>query len=122
MTSRPPTARRIESPRPHACGLTDIGLRRTRNEDGFFVSPGGRILLVADGLGGLPAGDVASQTAIETVSDRLGRRVFSPTLPTRPALGGAMARAFTDAQRAIADPRYIRSGTAGNGHDPWSAR
>ncbi len=44
---------------------TDIGQGREKNEDDFgYVDE--EFFLVADGLGGLPAGEVAAQTAIET--------------------------------------------------------
>ncbi|TFH24377.1 MAG: serine/threonine-protein phosphatase [Myxococcales bacterium] len=102
MISRPSTARRIESSHPYACGLTDVGLRRSRNEDEFFVGPCGQVLLVADGLGGLPAGDVASRTAIASASSRL---CAAPGPEGADALGVrvAMMRAFGDAHLAIAD-------------------
>jgi len=54
-------------------GLTDIGKVRKINEDSYFISKesiGGvpNLFLVADGLGGHNAGEVASQMAIEAVT------------------------------------------------------
>ena len=51
-------------------GKTDIGLKRARNEDSFFVSDGrvgalSDLYIVADGMGGHKAGDVASSLAVE---------------------------------------------------------
>lgn len=50
-------------------GLTDIGLRRPNNEDAFVTRPKVGFSLVADGMGGAAAGEVASKifsdTAIE---------------------------------------------------------
>ena len=55
---------------------TDVGLRRERNEDAYAVwSPAdatlrqrrGDLLIVADGMGGSAAGEVASRTAVDTV-------------------------------------------------------
>ncbi len=57
-----------------AVGLTDRGYVRSHNEDCYFLShPCGHLelqpfFLVADGLGGLSSGDLASRTAIDTAS------------------------------------------------------
>ena len=50
-----------------AAGATDQGLVRSRNEDSYFV--GAWLFAVADGLGGHPAGDVASATALEPLAE-----------------------------------------------------
>lgn len=50
-------------------GITDVGLKRTHNEDNFYRSDELGIYLVADGMGGHAAGEVASNTSIQTVAD-----------------------------------------------------
>lgn len=49
----------------HSHGASDVGLVRTNNEDAWLASPEGRIFLVADGLGGHQAGEVAARESIE---------------------------------------------------------
>jgi serine/threonine protein phosphatase PrpC len=44
---------------------TDTGLRRSGNEDSFLMQPERGLFAVADGLGGLSYGEVASRMAVE---------------------------------------------------------
>jgi protein phosphatase len=53
-------------PRQIICGKTDIGLRRSNNEDVFVTSPELGFCLAADGMGGAAAGDLASSILADT--------------------------------------------------------
>ncbi len=48
-------------------GKTDVGRKRELNEDSFAVLDEERVFVVADGMGGHNAGEVASSIAIETI-------------------------------------------------------
>ena len=54
-------------------GLTDVGQRRKINEDAFFLDDDLGLYIVADGMGGHAAGEVASQEAIDTVHGMVRR-------------------------------------------------
>lgn len=50
-----------------AQAISDIGLVRERNEDSFLSDPDRAVFAVADGVGGVPGGDLASGTAMGTL-------------------------------------------------------
>lgn len=50
-----------------AAGLTDVGLQRDHNEDSFAILQDHELYIVADGMGGHRAGDVASKLATEAI-------------------------------------------------------
>ncbi len=54
-----------------AASVTDRGLseKRPQNEDSMLCDPERRVFAVADGVGGAQAGEVASQTAIEVLTE-----------------------------------------------------
>lgn len=52
-----------------AAGASDVGLQREHNEDSYVVLKEYDLFVVADGMGGHRAGDVASKLATETISE-----------------------------------------------------
>jgi protein phosphatase len=52
-----------------AFGMSDVGLQREHNEDSFSVLPDHELAIVADGMGGHRAGDVASKLATEAIGE-----------------------------------------------------
>jgi protein phosphatase len=52
-----------------AAGISDVGLQRDHNEDCFAILGEHQLYIVADGMGGHRAGDVASRLATDSIVD-----------------------------------------------------
>jgi protein phosphatase len=56
-----------------SAGITDVGKKRKNNEDSLFLSDTQSLYVVADGMGGHQAGEVASSFVVETLWDYMKR-------------------------------------------------
>ena len=81
-----------------AFGLSDRGKVRPRNEDRFVCQPDRALLAVADGMGGAPGGERASETALEAFS----------THPSISALESASATEARQGLTSALEEAYIR--------------
>ena len=52
-----------------AIGLSHVGRQRQHNEDNFLVADEAKLYLVADGMGGHAAGEIASKIAVDSISE-----------------------------------------------------
>lgn len=106
-----------------SAGLTDVGRKRSHNEDSFLIDDELQLYVVADGMGGHAGGGTASRIAVETIDRELRRSRDSrdnPFVSTShlqdallpDALRGAVEKAcqaiFNTAQE---DPRLAGMGT-----------
>jgi len=87
-----------------AAGLTDVGRERDHNEDTFLVDEALGLFLVADGMGGHRAGEVASAIARDTVHEIIRDSASSSRLD---ALDQAIRRA---------NQRVVKEGQANRAH------
>ncbi|MBF0380184.1 MAG: serine/threonine-protein phosphatase [Magnetococcales bacterium] len=65
-----------------AAGNTDVGCVRTLNEDNYFVDDKLGLLIIADGMGGHSAGEVASAQVIASVRESLKKSIKSASKET----------------------------------------
>jgi protein phosphatase len=93
-----------------AVAQSDVGLVRAGNEDSGYAGP--RLLVVADGMGGHAAGEIASAVTVETLAVLDG----PGPAPDDGTAGDALTEAVVRANRRIrdlveADPRRAGMGT-----------
>jgi PPM family protein phosphatase len=128
-----------QSPRPavvvHVFGRTDVGRTREHNEDAFVVADltrgnatlqpevrthtvgdRGTLFMVADGMGGAAAGEIASAMAIEVVLQELHEEMGAQTAPDEERFATVIKRATASANAhihtfALDHPEYRGMGT-----------
>lgn len=115
--------------------LTHVGRIRTNNEDNFLVDSDlsddqcfftqneekdlgekGALLVVADGMGGMNAGEVASRLAVETIQEYFSaERLTEEVIQNRPSIERYMKMTIVAADKAIKERSKKDEKTAGMG-------
>jgi protein phosphatase len=102
-------------------GNTDTGMVREHNEDCFLMLPESGIAILADGMGGHLAGEVASAMAIDRVKQSL-LNAFADARAAKPASAHdtsfestALVKAIQDANAAIHQASMSQAEQAGMG-------
>ncbi|MED5370892.1 MAG: Stp1/IreP family PP2C-type Ser/Thr phosphatase [Myxococcota bacterium] len=105
-----------------SCGVTDVGMKRTNNEDNYLINDELNLFVCCDGMGGHVGGEYASAIAVNTVEEVLSSIETNPDLELpdlsepvdrareklRYAIRLAGKRIF---EKATAEPEYKGMGT-----------
>ena len=96
-------------------GKTDIGRCRKKNEDNWVACPEQGLFAVADGIGGMPAGDIASQLVVEVLPPLLEQRISNPQQLTNNQIIPLINQAICDLSNRIFQESEHRIEYAGMG-------
>jgi protein phosphatase len=94
--------------------LSDVGRRRKNNEDSVLRLPEAGVFCVADGMGGVQGGEVASKAAVDELRKDFTESPEGPFALTADASARLIERALNRASRWIKD-RADSLGLAGTG-------
>lgn len=92
-------------------GISDVGRKRKGNEDAFFTDDSMNLYVVADGMGGHQAGEVASKIVVETIRDYMKR--FNDTDRDVEELEDSDISLSKDANRLVSSIHLANKGVYG---------
>ena len=97
-------------------GLSDVGRLRQNNEDSLAWDAAANVAVLADGMGGYNAGEVASKMAVDHVMQRMVQWAKDTDMPTTlRVLKRVMEASVDEANREIFDAAHTNPAYAGMG-------
>ena len=89
--------------------LTDVGRRRKNNEDSMISLPGSGVFCVADGMGGVQGGEVASKAVVDALRKTFLESPDARYSVTAEASAILFERALNEASRWIKEREIGRA-------------
>ncbi len=101
---------RSETEEVMVAGISDVGCLRELNEDQIWIHDSGKVLLLADGMGGHDRGADASRIALETLSglllpEKINTQLDDITLPE--GISADVAPVFAIIHRAVKEAAEV---------------
>lgn len=90
-----------KAPKLTSAGLSDTGRVRRSNEDAFAAFADRRLFLVADGMGGHNAGEIASLATVKVIGDHLSPAVLAKMRGRSQEVRHALIKSFTMANELV---------------------
>lgn len=85
-----------------ACaGRSDTGMVRDNNEDAFAIHSERRLFIVADGMGGHNAGEMASLAAVKIIGDYFSPAIIDSLRGNGPEIRHTLIKSFTLANETV---------------------
>ncbi len=108
-----------------SCGMTDVGMKRSNNEDNYLINDELSLFIVCDGMGGHVGGEFASAIAVNSIEEVLAsidkhpeavrEGLTDPLEVTRERVRYAIRLAGKRIyEKAVAEPEYRGMGTTAN--------
>ncbi|MBN8609116.1 MAG: serine/threonine-protein phosphatase [Deltaproteobacteria bacterium] len=99
-----------------AAGATDVGKKRKHNEDAIAIDHERSVYVLADGMGGYAAGEVASQMCVDTILRAYQTNAFGgEAIAGLPPRGDELVRAIQTANHDILTESRANEARAGMG-------
>jgi serine/threonine protein phosphatase PrpC len=86
--------------------ITDIGCRRSNNEDSFGYDAEQKLYVVCDGMGGNAAGEVASAMAVRALIESFGSTGTEPETGDAIPVENRLAHAIYEANRVVREASF----------------
>lgn len=92
---------RVQRVEVEAACLTDVGRIRTNNEDAYLMAPERDLYIVADGIGGHQAGELAAQAVVTVLPQLIERRLAGLVSPRSQTIEESLRGAITDLSQRL---------------------